>query len=91
MKLCLLDLFPQSTKVSIYSKSITNLFLIYSVQTFARIFINGLDAKIYEEAFKALFRLVSNQLNNDIHWRHIHGDGVTAVVTDMDQAQLKGN
>jgi hypothetical protein len=68
-----------------------NIFLMDLVQTFARIFVNGLDAKIYEEAFKALFRLISNQLNRDIHWRHIHGDGVAAVVTDMDQAQLKGN
>jgi len=63
---------------------------INKIQTFARIFINGLNAKIYKEAFKALFRLISNQLNKDIHWRHIHGDGVTAIVTDMDQAQLKG-
>ena len=46
---------------------------------------------MYEEAFKALFKLVSNHLNRDIQWRHIPGDGITAVVTDMDQAQLKGN
>jgi hypothetical protein len=91
MKLYLLDLFLQLTKVSINSKSISNRFLIYVVQTFARIFVNKQDAKMYEEAFKALFRLISNQLNKDIHWRHLHGDGVTAVVTDMDQAQLKGN
>jgi hypothetical protein len=68
-----------------------NLFLIYLVQTFARIFINGVDAKIYEEAFKALFKLISNQLNKDVRWKYLHGDGITVVVTDMDMAQLKGN
>ena len=46
---------------------------------------------MYEEAFKALFRLISSQLSRDIHWRHIHKDGIAAVVTDMDQAQLKDN
>jgi hypothetical protein len=91
MRLYLLDLFLQSIKVSIYYESIMNLFLIYLVQTFARVFINGVDAKIYEEAFKALFKLISNQLNKDIHWKYLHGDGITVVVTDMDMAQLKGN
>jgi hypothetical protein len=58
--------------------------------TFARIFVNSKDAKMYEEAFKAVFRLMSKQLNEDICWKYLHGKGLSATISDMDIAQLKG-
>lgn len=45
---------------------------------------------MYFAAFRALFRLLSRETGQDIHWQHIHGDGFQTILSDMEFAQLKG-
>jgi hypothetical protein len=48
------------------------------------------SSEFYEATFKTLFALIAKVSGKPIFWSHIHGEGIKAIVTDMDEGQNLG-
>jgi hypothetical protein len=45
---------------------------------------------MYYEMFKRVFTLIETKFGYPVRWQHLHGEGFTALVMDMDTKQLPG-
>lgn len=65
-------------------------YLIVLVITLARIFISSDKRHIYEICFHSLFQLLSQCINKEFQWKHLHNRGIIGVTVDMDGKQMSG-
>ncbi|SMR41984.1 unnamed protein product [Zymoseptoria tritici ST99CH_1E4] len=56
----------------------------------ARAIVQGESVEIYENFFRRAFERIHEITNKHIAWDHIHGEGVKAVVADMNLMQARG-
>jgi len=70
-----------------YSQYITNILVAF---TLVRVIVNQDSVEMYHRMFTRVFSLMEERLQTSIHWQHLHGDGFTAMVMDMDTKQLPG-
>ena len=45
---------------------------------------------MYYQMFKRVFALIEERFSHRVRWQHLHGEGFTALVMDMDTKQLPG-
>lgn len=56
----------------------------------ARVYVNKESALSYQMIFTRLFEEISVMCGRPFKWRHIHKEGVAAVIVDMSRAQAAG-
>lgn len=73
-----------------HSECIIDIFLIYLVTTFARIFVNQETTEMYLRVLQFFFSLLKDRFQIDIRWYHLHGSGFRAIIMDQDPKQYAG-
>lgn len=63
---------------------------ILAAFTLLRVIVNQESVEMYHKMFTRVFSLIEERLETPVHWQHLHGDGFTAMVMDMDTKQLPG-
>lgn len=63
---------------------------ILAAFTLLRVIVNHESVEMYYKMFTRVFSLIAERLETSIHWKHLHGNGFTAMVMDMDTKQLPG-
>ncbi|CAG8730077.1 2066_t:CDS:10, partial [Cetraspora pellucida] len=58
--------------------------------TFAQIFTNQSTALAYQQMFEALFNLIKQLTETSSSFKHIHGEGWSCIIGDLDIAQAIG-
>lgn len=58
--------------------------------TFVRAFVNQDSTEMYSRLFKKVFELCAEHLGSPIKWLHLHKEGFSTMVMDMDSKQLSG-
>jgi hypothetical protein len=57
---------------------------------FARIFVNSETTEAYRNAFEQFFRSTEENYGIKLIWKHIHGSGIVAIISDQDMKQIAG-
>ena len=52
--------------------------------------MNQESTEMYYQMFQRVFALIENKFGFQVRWQHLHGEGFTALVMDMDTKQLPG-
>ncbi|KAG6018980.1 hypothetical protein E4U19_007731, partial [Claviceps sp. Clav32 group G5] len=55
----------------------------------ARAYMSAQTAVAYQTLFRELFGYLERDCDVQIHWQHIHGDGLYGVTLDQDAAAVK--
>lgn len=71
----------------IYSEYNTNFLLVI---TLARFFVNSQSTLAYTKFWSLLDKYTTQLLGKRLQWFHIHGNGIKAIIMDMDGASIKG-
>ncbi|KAF2463371.1 uncharacterized protein BDR25DRAFT_245849, partial [Lindgomyces ingoldianus] len=58
--------------------------------TLARMYINCEKKRIYQKCFEILFKHLSQCVQREIRWKHLHRNGFIGVTVDMDGKQISG-
>jgi hypothetical protein len=64
--------------------------MILLVMTLLRVFMNRESPSAYKMMFKSVFELVHQITQKPPRFHHLHGEGLKAIVLDMDPSQMKG-
>ncbi|KAF2714917.1 hypothetical protein K504DRAFT_486708 [Pleomassaria siparia CBS 279.74] len=60
------------------------------VVTLARVFTNIDQTRVYTSCFETFFRLLSESVQKQIGWKHLHNEGFVGITVNMDGKQITG-
>lgn len=58
--------------------------------TLMRVFVNKSTTETYRRMFKLADEMRQELFGEPFKWQYLHGQGIVAIVMDMDMAQLMG-